>query len=149
MNINTPFKCYWAHERKVYNVVADNDTTYGILSSKGNLHLYDKNKLHDLIMAGIVVLVGQPLTQPMVTITEEEYHSLIEEINMLQELVTELSSPVDTAQEQQAETYRALQELLTNHPSFQGYKPATHAQELCNTVRVLQAAYDRLASVSK
>lgn len=145
MTIKTPFKCYWSHERKVYNVVGQNDTTYGILSSKGNLHLYDKNKLHDLIMAGIVVLVGQPLTQPMVTITEEEYHSLIEEINMLQELIAELSS-VDTAREQQAETYQELQKLLTNHHSFQDAngESTTHAQELCDTVLVLQAAYDRV-----
>lgn len=146
MNIKTPFKCYWVHERTVYEAVDYNHTTYGITSSKGNLHLYDKDKLHDLIMTGIVVLVGQPLTQPMVTITEEEYHSLIEEINMLQELIAELSAPVDTAQEQQAWTYRELQKLLRNHHSFQDAdgENTTHAQELCDTVRVLQAAYDRV-----
>jgi hypothetical protein len=84
---------------------------------------------------------------PMVTISEEEYHSLIEEINMLQELIVELSS-VNTVQEQQAETYQELQKLLRNHHSFQDAdgKNTTHAEELISTVKVLQSAYDRLAS---
>lgn len=88
---------------------------------------------------------------PQVTIPESEYHSLIEEVNMLQELVAELSAPQDTAQEQQAETYRALQMLLVSHLSFQdgAGENTTHLEELVNTVMELQAAWDRLASVSK
>lgn len=99
-----------------------------------------------------IITNPDPLGSPLVTIPESEYHSLIEEVNMLQELVAELSSPQDTAQEQQAETYRELQKLLTNHHSFQraGYEEnTTHLEELVNTVMELQAAWDRLASTPK
>lgn len=71
---------------------------------------------------------------------------------MLQELVAELSAPQDkSAQEQQAETYRALQMLLVAHPSFQddAGENTTHLEELVNTVMELQAAWDRLASTPK
>lgn len=94
------------------------------------------------------VIIKNP--DPMVTIPESEYHSLIEEVNMLQELVAELSSPKDADQVKQAETYRELQMLLVAHPSFQdGAGENTIHEELVNTVMELQSAWDRLASVSK
>jgi hypothetical protein len=45
----------------------------------------------------------------------------------------------------------ALQMLLVAHPSFQdgSGENTTHLEELVNTVMELQAAWDRLASVSK
>ena len=82
---------------------------------------------------------------PLVTIPESEYHSLIEEVNMLQELVKELSAPQDTALEQQAETYRVLNETLTRHESFQAGEDGastTRCEELLNTIDFLHEVYD-------
>lgn len=82
---------------------------------------------------------------PQVTIPESEYHSLIEEVNMLQELVKELSAPQDTALEQQAETYLALNDTLTRHESFQEGEDGvstTRCEELLNTIDFLHEVYD-------
>ena len=97
------------------------------------------------------LLLVSSIDSPQVTITQAEYDNLVEEVNMLQELIAELSAPQDTAQEQQAETYRALQMLLVSHPSFQdgAGENTTHLEELVNTVMELQAAWDRLASTPK
>lgn len=83
---------------------------------------------------------------PMVSIPQSEYDDLIEQINMLQELIAELSGPqpVDTAQEQQAYTYQQMQKVLVGHPSFKELSDGSHCEELVGTIRLLQDAYDEL-----
>lgn len=84
-------------------------------------------------------------SDPLVTIKQSEYDDLISEINALQELVKELSAPQDTALEQQAETYRALNETLTRHESFQEGEDGTsttRCEELLNTIDFLHEVYD-------
>lgn len=106
-------------------------------------------KFKENVADGSWKIISQAISEkqpepPMVTITEEEYHSLIEEVNMLQELVKELSAPQDTALEQQAETYRALNDALTRHESFQeGEEGAstTRCEELLNTIGFLHEVY--------
>lgn len=81
---------------------------------------------------------------PLVTIRQSEYDDLISEINALQELVKELSAPQDTALEQQARTYRALNDKLISHESFQegeDGESTTRCEELLNTVDFLHEIY--------
>lgn len=151
MNIKTPFKCYWKHQSAIVYTVTDITKTeflciwFDALGREGHTK-YSKSSLLSQIDKGVVVVIESEKQDPLVTISQAEYDNLIEEINMLQELITELSAPVDTAQEQQAETYRELQKLLTNHHSFQDANGGntTHCEELCDTVLVLQSAYDRV-----
>lgn len=83
-------------------------------------------------------------TDPLVTIKQSEYDDLISEINALQELVKELSAPQDTALEQQARTYRVLNDKLISHESFQEGEDGefiSRCEELLNTVDFLHEIY--------
>jgi hypothetical protein len=67
---------------------------------------------------------------------------------MLRELVAEITLETDyTALGQQASTYRALNEKMTNHSSYkQGDGSSTREGELLEQLDTLFAAYDSLAS---
>lgn len=88
---------------------------------------------------------------PEVTIRQSEYDSLVDEINMLRELVAEITLETDyTALGQQASTYRALNEKMTKHPSYkQGDGRSTREGELLEQLDVLFEAYDNLVYVDK
>lgn len=90
-------------------------------------------------------------TQTVVEITQAEYNSLIDEINMLRELVAEITLETDyTALGQQASTYRALNEKMSNHPSYkQGNGWSTREGELLEQLDVLFEAYDNVVYVEK
>lgn len=147
MNIKTPFKCYWKKQPEtIYTFTNKTDTKFLCtwLDDLGREDYvnYEKESVFRQIEEGIVIVLVE---DPLVTIPESEYHSLIEEVNMLQELVKELSAPHDTALEQQAETYRALNETLTRHESFQEGEDGvftSRCEELLNTIDFLHEVYD-------
>lgn len=118
----------------VVNYFDNYDELLAIKDNTGNTKLFFSNRFE--------LVERKEQQEPMVTIPESEYHSLIEEINMLQELIAELSAPVDTAQEQQAYTYQQMQKVLVNHPSFKELSDGSHCEELVGTIKLLQDAYD-------
>jgi len=85
---------------------------------------------------------------PKVAITQDEYDSLIDEINMLRDLVAEITLETDyTALGQQASTYRSLNEKMMKHQSYKrGDGGSTREGELLEQLDTLFAAYDSLAS---
>lgn len=85
---------------------------------------------------------------PEVTIRQSEVDAYIDEINMLRELVAEITLETDyTALGQQASTYRALNEKMLKHQSYkQGDGGSTREGELLEQLDTLFAAYDSLAS---
>jgi hypothetical protein len=83
-------------------------------------------------------------TDPDVTIKQSEVDAYVDEINMLRELVAEITLETDyTALGQQASTYRALNEKMTKHRSYkQGDGLSTREGELLEQLDVLFEAYD-------
>lgn len=153
MNINTPFKCYWKRQPDVIYTVTDNTETHYLCSWVDEYGAdestdYLKATLLNLVNTDDVVILDREQQDPVVTIPQSEYDNLVEEINMLQELIAELSAPqpVDTAQEQQAQayTYQQMQKVLVNHPSFKELSDGSHCEELVGTIVRLQSAYDEL-----
>jgi hypothetical protein len=88
---------------------------------------------------------------PDVVIKQSDYDSLVDEINMLRELVAEITLETDyTALGQQASTYRALNEKMTKHPSYkQGDGWSTRESELLEQLDVLFEAYDNVVYTEK
>lgn len=86
-----------------------------------------------------------------VLIDQNYYDSLVDEINMLRELVAEITAETDyTALGQQASTYRALNEKMTKHQSYkQGDGRSTREGELLEQLDVLFEAYDNVVYVEK
>lgn len=134
----------------LYEAYYDDTGFWFIAVKSGNVYReykWDFSVFKSLVEKGdwVIGLQSTPPKDPLVTIPESEYHSLIEEVNMLQELVKELSAPQDTALEQQAETYRALNETLTRHESFQEGEDGvftSRCEELLNTIDFLHEVYD-------
>lgn len=90
-------------------------------------------------------IIKQP--DAFVRITQDEYDSLIDEINMLRELVAEITLETDyTALGQQASTYCVLNYKMLSHQSYkQGDGGSTREGELLEQLDTLFAAYDSLA----
>jgi hypothetical protein len=88
---------------------------------------------------------------PDVVIKQSEVDAYIDEINMLRELVAEITLETDyTALGQQASTYRALNEKMSNHQSYkQGDGWSTRESELLEQLDVLFEAYDNVVYTEK
>lgn len=96
MNINTPFKCYWKGDSGTVYTVSDKTDMYFSCTwfddfGREEFVDYSKSSLLKQIKNGGVIVVGSEQQDPLVTIPQSEYDNLIDEINMLQELVAELS----------------------------------------------------------
>jgi hypothetical protein len=88
---------------------------------------------------------------PEVTIRQSEVDAYIDEINMLRELVAEITLQSDfNSLEQQAEAFRVLNDKMLSHQSYkQGDGGSTRIGELSKQLDVLFAAYDSLAGKQK
>ena len=86
-------------------------------------------------------------TDPEVIIKQSDYDSLVDEINMLREIVAEITLQSDfNSLEQQAEAFRVLNDKMLSHQSYkQGDGGSTRIGELSKQLDVLFAAYDSLA----
>jgi hypothetical protein len=90
-------------------------------------------------------------TDPDVTIKQSEVDAYVDEINMLRELVAEITLEADVnSLEQQAEAFRVLNDKMLSHQSYkQGDGGSTRIGELSKQLDTLFAAYDSLAGKQK
>jgi hypothetical protein len=114
---------------------------------------YDISIVEHSIEAGYWKVVDENGKEqdPEVVIKQSDYDSLVDEINMLRELVAEITLETDyTALGQQASTYRALNEKMSNHQSYkQGDGWSTRESELLEQLDVLFEAYDNVVYTEK
>ncbi len=118
--------------------------------TKSYFTFYTKSEILGRIKKGEWVVVDEVTEDqdPEVTIRQSEVDAYIDEINMLRELVAEITLETDyTALGQQASTYRSLNEKMLSHRSYkQGDGGSTRESELLGQLDTLFAAYDSLAS---
>jgi hypothetical protein len=157
-----PFK--FAVSGNTYNVVMLGDGYPEVtnLRTGWSTTVYSEDDIISRIKEGIWKVVDETAEEQdpeviikqsdaFVRITQEEYDSLIDEINMLRELVAEITLETDyTALGQQASTYRALNEKMLKHHSYKkGDGGSTREGELLDQLDTLFAAYDSLAGKQK
>jgi hypothetical protein len=145
-----PFKFNVVDETYTANLLPANNVLIVCDRTGEQYFSYSKEIILEHIRLGNwqMLMANKKEQDPDVVIKQSDYDSLVDEINMLRELVAEITLETDyTALGQQASTYRVLNEKMLKHQSYkQGDGGSTREGELLGQLDTLFAAYDSLAS---
>lgn len=151
-----PFKFKDVDDLTIYTVSLREDdkvTLSWVKDNEQHSTVYCKSTVEMYITSGHWEVVNEHNKEqdPKVAIRQSEVDAYIDEINMLRELVAEITLQSDfNSLEQQAEAFRVLNDKMLSHQSYkQGDGGSTRIGELSKQLDVLFAAYDSLAGKQK
>lgn len=148
-----PFKFNVLYDTYTVSLLPDNNVLIVCDRTGEQYFSYTKEIILEHIRLGNwqMLTANKKEQDPEVTLRQSEVDAYIDEINMLRELVAEITLQSDfNSLEQQAEAFRILNDKMLGHQSYkQGDGGSTRIGELSKQLDVLFAAYDSLAGKQK